>query len=713
MAIISRLGVVLGLDSAEFNAGLGKAEAGVKKFESVAGYAKTGLLAIGAAFVATSYQAIQFADQMDELATANGVATSTILELSQALSTSGGKVDDVGKLLSTLTNKIDEAATGSQKTRDKFKQLGISLDDLGRLSETDLLRKTIDGLTKIEDPITRNALKFDLLGKAVRSVDINALNDSFKKLQGTMEGSDEAYAKIAGSLDKLAILSQQIKMDLANDLSEPFEKAIEAADRFYQHLRNARLENIRQQQAEQQKIAESAVSTGATWHQKLFGGFMGDAYKKANAGANTNKYVPFSDATEYKPNFNVDNTLKRKIEQTPEQIAAAKKLADEYEKQKESLKKQSSELEIQIKSIGLQQTGAEKLALEFEKGGKYARLKGTADEKSLMNKQRELDLATQQHERAKELVQQAIKKEEVERTASESRAQEVAQMAIQRMEHDRSFERTVAEFDFAKERLELEKQMAGQADVKVNKALSLFDLEKEILRLKRDDKLVTEEQIEAYRRAATARIEADEANTRAQHTFQAGWDKAYNNFAERTKDSASLGADAFNSMTRNMESALDTFVRTGKLSFKDFAASIIQDLLRIQLKAQATQLFSSLFGGFGGASSGTSGSLGTTDLMMSGIGFAADGGYIDSPTIVGERGPELFIPKTAGTVIPNHSLSSTMGQQPQIVYNGPYIANMSTIDSKSFEQRIYQSSAAVWAANAYANKSMPTTGGRT
>jgi hypothetical protein len=43
------------------------------------------------------------------------------------------------------------------------------------------------------------------------------------------------------------------------------------------------------------------------------------------------------------------------------------------------------------------------------------------------------------------------------------------------------------------------------------------------------------------------------------------------------------------------------------------------------------------------------------------------------PSIVGERGPELFVPKTAGTIIPNNKLGS-MGGQPQVVYNGPYIA---------------------------------------
>ena len=92
----------------------------------------------------------------------------------------------------------------------------------------------------------------------------------------------------------------------------------------------------------------------------------------------------------------------------------------------------------------------------------------------------------------------------------------------------------------------------------------------------------------------------------------------------------------------------------------------------------------------------------------------ADGGEppLGQPSIVGERGPELFVPKTAGTIIPNNRLSSMMGNQPSINYNGPYIANMQAIDTKSFEERLYNSSTAVWSANQYANKSLATVGGR-
>jgi hypothetical protein len=87
----------------------------------------------------------------------------------------------------------------------------------------------------------------------------------------------------------------------------------------------------------------------------------------------------------------------------------------------------------------------------------------------------------------------------------------------------------------------------------------------------------------------------------------------------------------------------------------------------------------------------------------------ANGGNpaVGQASIVGERGPELFVPRTAGTIIPNHALSG-MGGTTNVTNN--YI---NAIDTKSFEDRLLGSSNAVWAANQYAGKNMPTNFGRT
>jgi hypothetical protein len=164
------------------------------------------------------------------------------------------------------------------------------------------------------------------------------------------------------------------------------------------------------------------------------------------------------------------------------------------------------------------------------------------------------------------------------------------------------------------------------------------------------------------------------------------------------------------SVFSNMGSAIDNFVRTGKFAFKDFARSVIQDIIAIQLKAQATKLLSSALGGFG---SMFGGGAGPTQLggEMAYIGPAfADGGSppVGVPSLVGERGPELFVPRTAGTIIPNNQLSSAMAQ-PQIVYNGPYIANMSAIDTQSGMQFLMKNKESIWSANQSASRGLPAS----
>ena len=73
------------------------------------------------------------------------------------------------------------------------------------------------------------------------------------------------------------------------------------------------------------------------------------------------------------------------------------------------------------------------------------------------------------------------------------------------------------------------------------------------------------------------------------------------------------------------------------------------------VKAQVIKpLLSSAFGFIGGAIDGPVGNF------ISGIGKAG-GGDIDRPTLVGERGPELFVPHSAGTILNNHNTNNVLG----------------------------------------------------
>lgn len=89
----------------------------------------------------------------------------------------------------------------------------------------------------------------------------------------------------------------------------------------------------------------------------------------------------------------------------------------------------------------------------------------------------------------------------------------------------------------------------------------------------------------------------------------------------------------------------------------------------------------------------------------------AKGGAVlgGNPYLVGENGPEIVVPHRGGTVVPNNRLGSMMNNQPQNVYNGPYIENMSAIDTQSAMQFLSKNKNSVWAANQSASRGMPAS----
>ena len=102
-------------------------------------------------------------------------------------------------------------------------------------------------------------------------------------------------------------------------------------------------------------------------------------------------------------------------------------------------------------------------------------------------------------------------------------------------------------------------------------------------------------------------------------------------------------------------------------------------------------------------SSPPSQSYGSGDLA-----FASGGDPpVGQASLVGENGPELFVPKQSGTIIPNGKINGMMGGSTNVTNN--YI---NAIDTKSFEQRLLQSSTAIWAGYQYANKSLAVSTGR-
>jgi hypothetical protein len=261
-------------------------------------------------------------------------------------------------------------------------------------------------------------------------------------------------------------------------------------------------------------------------------------------------------------------------------------------------------------------------------------------------------------------------------------------------------------------RLQIENQLAFAQENERKIALEYYDLQQKIILL-RTEKKMTDQDIAKYAEVEKKRIMAMDKELEYQRTFEYGWQKAFASYAENASNSAKMAEQAFVSLQQNLEQTLTTFFETGKINFRSFISSIIHEIARLQAQKAAASILG-LFGGGGNFLSDFFGNLNPFNGWSSGLATgggwipaAANGGDINGPTLVGERGPEIFVPNGSGTVIPNNRINSYMGNQPQVVYNGPYIANMSAIDTQSGLQFLAKNKQGVWAANQSAQRSLP------
>ncbi|WP_122544373.1 phage tail tape measure protein [Pseudomonas viridiflava] len=123
---------------------------------------------------------------------------------------------------------------------------------------------------------------------------------------------------------------------------------------------------------------------------------------------------------------------------------------------------------------------------------------------------------------------------------------------------------------------------------------------------------------------------------RAQSDWSLGASSALETYLEQSRDVAGQTKQLFTRAFSSMEDAVVTFVRTGKLSFKDFANGVIEDLIRIQVRQAAAGFLSTAFSalsGIGGAGANglAAGSAGATSssLGASAAGYSSQYGFSD------------------------------------------------------------------------------------
>jgi hypothetical protein len=172
-------------------------------------------------------ESMQLATVMNNLSKSTGIALDSIVGFSQAFSAAGGTTERAADGISDLVKNLGDAARGSKELQNAFAQAGVSLTDLGTLSERDVLRKTIAGLAAMPDSARRTSTAMQLMGESVKGVDLQRLNrdlDSFTQAAGPNASAIQASAEAQKSLSQnLANLNTALTKVL-----EPLNKIIAA-----------------------------------------------------------------------------------------------------------------------------------------------------------------------------------------------------------------------------------------------------------------------------------------------------------------------------------------------------------------------------------------------------------------------------------------------------------------------------------------------------
>ena len=121
----------------------------------------------------------------------------------------------------------------------------------------------------------------------------------------------------------------------------------------------------------------------------------------------------------------------------------------------------------------------------------------------------------------------------------------------------------------------------------------------------------------------------------------------------------------------NIEDALVTAFETGRFSLRDFTRDVLSSIIRIQAQMAASSIATGLFGGSTGFFSGLFG------------GARQRGGPVQAGQayVVGEAGPELFVPNASGNIVANDVIQGGEG-------GGAQNITINAVDTQSFRDAL-------------------------
>lgn len=160
----------LTLDSSEYEKGISNSQSSAKTWgSSLAKAGKVGIAAItattaavvafGVGLTKSVNSVADYGDKVDKMSQKIGISTDAYQKWDYVMQRAGTNVDNLKMGMKTLSQQ-------AEKGSDAFQKLGISQEEVAKLSQEDLFEKTVKGLADMEAGTERTVLATQLLGRA-------------------------------------------------------------------------------------------------------------------------------------------------------------------------------------------------------------------------------------------------------------------------------------------------------------------------------------------------------------------------------------------------------------------------------------------------------------------------------------------------------------------------------------------------------------------
>jgi hypothetical protein len=546
---------------------------------------------------------IDSADNMNKLSQKTGIAVSELSSLSNTADLAGVSNDQLASALVKLNKNIAEAASGSKEQSDAFRNLGVSVKDAnGNIRPTaDILGDVAGAFSGAADGATKTQYAMALFGKSGADL-IPFLNTGKQGIKEFGASFGDDFAKNAEAFnDNITKINQQLKLLLV-DAINPLLPALS------------------------KMIVEFQEGT------KYSSGFL-DAIR------NFGTINPFKTTEE---------NLKTVREEIDSNNAAIERYKNANSDTR-ALDDYNQHLQNRLNYLkAIQRNEMFATPRQGEASGMDRRLLGsdTRPAKSLpalggdkpKKEKEEVDKQLQQIQNSYLAVTDQI----IKLTDGED-ALKVAQFArsgateeqIKAYEFYLNLIRNLTEAD--KEKLDndikqqkYDEQITKDAKDQADAVKKIFEdtrtpLENYTQRIQNLQKILGDGLIDPDTFSRAVGLASDELTK----------------FTDKGKSDIDILTDAINGFGNEFTSTLTTAFMGGKVSFKDMVDSIQRDILRMLIKKNISDP-----------------SVSFLQDLFKGFGARALGGPVSSntPYMVGERGPELFVPNGAGSIVPNNKL---------------------------------------------------------